>query len=76
MTDPVDAYGVAHFQVDPGKPGENTTITVTDCHAPTQTSGTPGYSVLETFQLTRPRRDRFFGGLGNHEKAAAGSSSR
>ena len=22
MTDPVDAYGVAHFQVDPGKPGE------------------------------------------------------
>ena len=75
MTDPVDAYGVAHFQVDPGKPGENTTITVTYYHAPTQTSGTPDYSVLETFQLTRPRRDRFFG-VGNREKAAAGSGRR
>jgi 3',5'-cyclic AMP phosphodiesterase CpdA len=75
MTDPVDAYGVAHFQVDPGEPGENTTITVTYYHAPTQTSGTPDYSVLETFQLTRPRRDRFFG-VGNREKAAAGSGSR
>ena len=76
MTDPADAYGVAHFQVDPGEPGENTTITVTYYHAPTQTSGSPDYSVLETFQLTRPRRDRFFGRLGNHEKAAAGSVSR
>ena len=75
MTDPVDAYGVAHFQVDPGKPGENTTITVTYYHAPTQTSGTPDYSVLESFQLTRPRRDRFFG-VGNREKAAAGSGRR
>jgi hypothetical protein len=75
MTDPVDAYGVAHFQVDPGESGENTTITVTCYHAPTPTSGTPDYSVLETFRLTRPRRGRFFG-LGNHEKAAAGSSSR
>jgi hypothetical protein len=54
---------------------ENTTITVTYYHAPTQTSGTPDYSVLETFQLTRPRRDRFFG-VGNREKAAAGSGSR
>jgi hypothetical protein len=26
--------------------------------------------------LIRPRRDRFFGGLGNREKAAAGSGSR
>jgi hypothetical protein len=67
---------VAHFQVDPGKPGENTTITVAYYHAPTRTSGTPDYSVLETFQLTRPRPDRFFGRLGNHEKAAAGSGSR
>ena len=59
MTDPTDAYGVALFQVDPGKPGGNTTITVTYYHAPTQTTGAPDYSVLETFQLSRPRRDRF-----------------
>jgi hypothetical protein len=76
MTDPVDAYGVAYFQVDPGRLGGNTTITVTYYHAPTQTSGTPDYTVLETFQLTRPRRDRLFGGPGNHEAAAAGSASR
>jgi hypothetical protein len=75
MTDPVDAYGVAHSRVDPGEPGENTTITVTYYHAPTQTSGTPDYTVLETFQLTRPRRDRFFDRLGSREKAAAGSGS-
>jgi hypothetical protein len=56
-TDPADAYGIAYFQVDPGTPGGNTTITVTYYHAPTQTTGTPSYSVLETFQLTRPRSD-------------------
>jgi hypothetical protein len=55
------AYGIAHFQVDPGKPGGDTTITVTCYHAPTQTVGTPEYSVLESFQLTRPRSDRLFG---------------
>ncbi len=43
-------------QVDPGEPGGNTTITVTYYHAPTQTTGTPSYSVLETFQLTRRAR--------------------
>jgi hypothetical protein len=75
MTDPVDAYGVAYFRVDPGEPGANTTITVTYYHAPTQTSGTPDYSVLESFQLTRPRRDRFFPVLG-HRKSAAAASSR
>jgi len=57
MTDPADAYGVAYFQVDPGKPGGDTTITVTYYHAPTQATGTPAYSVLESFELTRPRRD-------------------
>ncbi len=59
MTDPADAYGVAYFKVDPGEPGGNTTITVTYYHAPTQTTGTPEYTVLETFQLTRPRREAF-----------------
>ena len=63
-TDPADAYGVAYFEVDPGERGGNTTITVTYYHAPTQTSGTPDYSVLETFQLTRPRSDRYFAGRG------------
>jgi len=59
MTDPTDAYGVALFQVDPGEPGGSTAITVTYYHAPTQTAGAPDYSILETFQLTRPRHDRF-----------------
>jgi hypothetical protein len=44
--------------VDPGQRGGDTTITVTYYQAPTQTSGSPEYSVLETFQLTRPRSDR------------------
>jgi alkaline phosphatase D len=56
-TDSTDAYGIAYFEVDPGLPGGNTTITVTYYHAPTQTTGVAAYSVLETFQLTRVRRD-------------------
>ena len=64
MTDPADAYGIACFQVDPGSPGGQTTITVTYYHAPTQATGTADYSELESFQLTRPRRDHrgFLGG--------------
>jgi hypothetical protein len=62
---------VAHFQVDPGKPGGDTTITVTYYHAPTQKSGTPDYSVLESFQLTRPRRDGSVGAFGNDRKTVA-----
>jgi alkaline phosphatase D len=57
ITDTVDAYGIAQFQVDPGQPGGNTTITVTYYHAPTQTAGTPTYSAYDRFQLTRPRSD-------------------
>jgi hypothetical protein len=70
-TDPADAYGVAYFEVDPGERGGNTTITVTYYHAPTQTSGTPDYSVLETFQLTRPRSDRYFADRGAHTAVPA-----
>jgi alkaline phosphatase D len=55
--DTTDAYGIALFSVDPGVQGGNTTITVTYYHAPTQTSGTPNYSVYDTFYLTRPRSD-------------------
>jgi Purple acid Phosphatase, N-terminal domain/Calcineurin-like phosphoesterase len=57
MRDTTDAYGVALFSVNPGVQGGNTTITVTYYHAPTQTSGAPTYSLLESFQLTRPRSD-------------------
>ncbi len=74
MTDPADAYGVAYFQVDPGKTGGYTTITVTYYHAPTQTSGTPEYTVLETFQLTRPRRDWWSGPFGDAGKPALAAS--
>ena len=69
-------YDAATAQVDPGKPGGDTTITVTYYHAPTATAGVAaGYSVLESFQLTRPRHDgRGFGfGFGNDgEVRAAG----
>ena len=55
--DTTDAYGIALFSVNPGVQGGNTTMTVTYYHAPTQTSGTPNYSVYDTFYLTRPRSD-------------------
>jgi hypothetical protein len=42
----------------PAQRGGSTTITVTYYQAPAQTSGSPECSVLETFQLTRPRSDR------------------
>jgi Purple acid Phosphatase, N-terminal domain/Calcineurin-like phosphoesterase len=55
--DTTDAYGIALFSIDPGEQGGNTTMTVTYYHAPTQSSGTPNYSVYDTFYLTRPRSD-------------------
>jgi hypothetical protein len=67
--DKTDAYGIAYFLVNPGTTaGGNTTITVTYYHAPTQTTSSsvtggtqdvpaPNYSVLETFELVRPRSD-------------------
>jgi alkaline phosphatase D len=57
VKDTTDAYGIALFSVNPGVQGGNTTMTVTYYHAPTQTSGTPNYSVYDTFYLTRPRSD-------------------
>jgi alkaline phosphatase D len=57
-TDTADAYGIAYFAVDPGADASHpTTITVTYFHAGTQTSGSPNYSVYESFQLTRARSD-------------------
>jgi alkaline phosphatase D len=63
MTDTADAYGIALFQVDPGQPGGNTTITISYYHAATQTSGTPNYgsSPYDRFQLVRPRSDNTTG---------------
>jgi alkaline phosphatase D len=55
--DTTDAYGIALFSVDPGVQGGDTTLTVTYYHAPTQTSGTPSYSVDEVVYLSRPRSD-------------------
>ena len=72
MTDPADAYGVAYFRVDPGKPGGDTTITVTHYPAPTATAGAADYSVSETCQLTRPRHDCRRFGFGNDREVRAG----
>jgi hypothetical protein len=57
VKDTTDAYGIALFSVNPGVQGGNTTMTVTYYHAPTQTSGSPNYSVYDTFYLSRPRSD-------------------
>jgi len=61
-------YGIAVFDVDPGKPGGMTSITVTQYHAvgadpvnpATGEPGapTPAYTPFETFTLVRPRSDR------------------
>ncbi|NYJ73364.1 purple acid phosphatase family protein [Allobranchiibius huperziae] len=48
-------YGFAAFDVDPGRPGGDTTITVTYYDA-TGVGG--GLRAFETFQLRRPRSDR------------------
>jgi hypothetical protein len=60
-------YGIAVFDVDPGRPGGLTRITVTQYHAPgadpvnpaTGAAGapTPDYTEFETFTLVRPRCD-------------------
>ena len=62
---PATGYGVAVFDVDPGRGGAETTITVTYLHAPgadprNPNTGTPGapnpdYTVFETFTLVRSR---------------------
>ena len=52
MRDPDHAYGFAAFDVDPGKPGGNTTITVT-YYAVTGPYGS--VTPVDHFTLTRPR---------------------
>ena len=68
MRDPATGYGVAVFDLDPGEPGGETSITVSYYHAvgadPTNpNTGVPGtpnpnYTKFETFTLVRPRSDR------------------
>ena len=68
MRDPATGYGIGVFDLDPGQPGGETSITVTYYHAvgadPTNpntgAAGTPNpnYTKFETFTLFRPRSDR------------------
>jgi hypothetical protein len=68
MRDPATGYGIAVFDLDPGEPGGETSITVSYYHAvgadPTNpNTGVPGtpnpnYTKFETFTLVRPRSDR------------------
>jgi Purple acid Phosphatase, N-terminal domain/Calcineurin-like phosphoesterase len=61
-------YGIAVFDVDPGRPGGTSSITVTQYHAPgadpvnpvTGKAGapTPDYTEFETFTLVHPRSGR------------------
>jgi hypothetical protein len=65
--DPATGYGIAVFDVDPGSPGGETTITVTYHHAAgadpvnpnTGAAGSPDpvYTPFETFTLARRRAD-------------------
>jgi hypothetical protein len=77
MRDPATGYGVAVFDLDPGEPGGETSITVTYHHAvgagpanaSTGVAGAPNpdYTPFETFTLVRPRSD----GHGQRGQAAA-----
>ena len=67
MRDPATGYGVAVFDLDPGEPGGETSITVTYYHAAGADPANPGtgaagapnprYTPFETFTLARPRSD-------------------
>jgi hypothetical protein len=81
MRDPATGYGVAVFDVDPGEPGGETSITVTYHHAAgadpanpnTGAAGAPNpdYTPFETFTLVRPRSD----GPGRPAGAAAAGTA-
>ena len=82
MRDPATGYGVAVFDLDPGQPGGDTSITVTYYHAAgadpanpnTGAAGAPNpdYTPFETFTLVRPRSDR----RGPGGRGAAARSAR
>jgi hypothetical protein len=77
MRDPATGYGVAVFDLEPGQPGGETSITVTYYHAVGADPANPGtgaagapnpdYTPFETFTLVRPRSD----GHGQRGQAAA-----
>ena len=81
MRDPATGYGVAVFDLDPGEPGGQTSITVTYYHALGGDPGNPNtgvaggpnpdYTPFETFTLVRPRPD----GRGGHGYAAASGTA-
>jgi hypothetical protein len=82
MRDPATGYGVAVFDLDPGEPGGETSITVTYYHAAGADPANPGtgaagapnpdYTPFETFTLARPRSDGPGRGAG---AAPAGTAS-
>jgi Calcineurin-like phosphoesterase/Purple acid Phosphatase, N-terminal domain len=58
MRDTGTGYGIAVFDLDPGKPGGETTITVNYYHAPgADKAPTPDYELFETVVLSKKRRD-------------------
>jgi hypothetical protein len=63
VRDPNTTYpwGIAVFDVDPGKPGGNTSITMTYYHTPAATASNlnPSPVAYDTFTAVRPRRDSF-----------------
>jgi Calcineurin-like phosphoesterase/Purple acid Phosphatase, N-terminal domain len=54
-------WGIGVFDVDPGTPGGNTSITMTYYHTPAATASNlnPSPIVYDTFTAVRPRRDSF-----------------
>jgi hypothetical protein len=51
-------YGIAVFDLDPGEPGNRTTITVRYYHAPgADKTPTATYELFETIVLAKRRRD-------------------
>lgn len=57
--DTESAYGIAVFDVDPGKPGGKTTITMSYYHAVGAGLAASGdYQLFERIMLAKPRRDR------------------
>jgi hypothetical protein len=55
--DTASGYGIAVFDLDPGTPGGNTTITMNYYHAPgADRSATPDYELFETVVFAKQRR--------------------
>jgi hypothetical protein len=56
--DTVTGYGIAVFDLDPGKPGGKTSITIRYHHAPgADQAPTSTYELFETLVIAKDRRD-------------------